>query len=225
VCKLEPNGLNAAYGFWTCILLCSSADVCFTQCAGPLTKMWVQKGTSCILRSPDHQAGRVQGGSHVSQLELDGLEIAYGLSKLLADCCMILCRIHAEGCSAQAACSYVDAASIYCKTPVMKRADGVGSESARLLTASNEYSWAVSRQKGCSFQGACSYVDAASIHCKTPVMKRADWAGPEPARAFGCSNEYSWAVSRQKGCSFKGACSYVDAASIHCKAPVMKQAD
>jgi len=86
-----------------------------------------------------------------------------------------------------------------------------------LLAASNVYSWAVSRQMGCSFKGACSYVDAASIYCKTPVMKRADGLGPESARLLTASKKYSWAVSRQKGRSFKGACSYVDAAPIHCK--------
>ena len=86
-----------------------------------------------------------------------------------------------------------------------------------LLAASNESSWAVSRQMGCSFKGACSYVDAVSIHCKTPVMKRADGLGPESARLLTASKNNSWAVSRQKGRSFKGACSYVDAAPIHCK--------
>ena len=56
----------------------------------------------------------MEGGSHVSQLELDGLEAAYGLPELLADSRVRLRRVQAEGCSAQAAGPYVDAAPIHC---------------------------------------------------------------------------------------------------------------
>ena len=43
--------------------------------------------------SPDHEARGMQGRCHVSELELDGLEAADGLSKLLAHSCMLLRRI------------------------------------------------------------------------------------------------------------------------------------
>ena len=72
------------------------------------------------MASPDHEAGRVEGGRHVCQLELDGLEAAYGLPKLLAHSCMRLGCSQAEGCSAQAACPNVDAAAVHCKeTPAV----------------------------------------------------------------------------------------------------------
>ena len=56
----------------------------------------------------------MEGGCHVSQLELHGLKAAYGLPKLLAHGRMFLSCVQAESCSAQAAGPYVDAAAVHC---------------------------------------------------------------------------------------------------------------
>ena len=58
----------------------------------------------------------MEGSGHVCQLELDGLEAADGLPELLADSCVLLGSIQAEGSSPQAASPYVDAAPIHCTT-------------------------------------------------------------------------------------------------------------
>ena len=58
----------------------------------------------------------MEGGCHVGQLELHGLEAAYGLPKLLAHGRMFLSCVQAEGCSPKAAGPYVDAAAVHCKS-------------------------------------------------------------------------------------------------------------
>ena len=82
--------------------------------------------------SPDHEACGVQGRCHVSELELDGLEAADGLPKLLAHSCVLLRRIQAECRSPEAAGAYVDAASGHCRAQQV---------SSALVTAPNASEW------------------------------------------------------------------------------------
>lgn len=58
----------------------------------------------------------MEGGGHIRQLELNGLEAVDGLPKLLADGCMLLGSFQAEGSSAQAAGPNVNSPAIHCTT-------------------------------------------------------------------------------------------------------------
>lgn len=132
----------------------------------------------------------MEGGCHIGQLELHGLKAAYGLSKLLADSCVLLSCIQAEGCSAQAAGPYVDAAAIHCRDTWAfrtlarnsRRSPTWGAISHRALAfGSTVQLGASSVTKECLNHGLCM---KAEIPAQTPFSPRTTFVlNPDTASA------------------------------------------